>query len=62
MISRAALAWLSLGLIWGTNFVFIKWSTDAVTPMQVALVRVIAGFLTVAGYALIKKTVEASSP
>lgn len=58
MISRAALAWLSLGLIWGTNFVFIKWSTDAVTPMQVALVRVIAGFLTVAGYALIKKQLK----
>ncbi len=53
MINRAGLAWLLLGLIWGTNFVFIKWSTDAVTPMQVVLVRVVAGFLTVAAYALI---------
>lgn len=52
MINRAGLAWLLLGLIWGTNFVFIKWSTEAVTPMQVALVRVIAGFVTVAAYSI----------
>ena len=60
MISRAALAWLLLGLIWGTNFVFIKWSTQAVSPMQVALVRVIAGFVTVAAYALITKQLRIS--
>lgn len=60
MINRASVAWLLLGLIWGTNFVFIKWSTEAVTPMQVALVRVIAGFLTVATYALITKQLKFS--
>ena len=60
MINRAGVAWLLLGLIWGTNFVFIKWSTEAVTPMQVALVRVIAGFLTVATYALITKQLKFS--
>ncbi len=58
MINRAGLAWLLLGLIWGTNFVFIKWSTDAVTPMQVVLVRVVAGFITVAAYALITKQLK----
>lgn len=60
VITRAGLAWLLLGLIWGTNFVFIKWSTEVVTPMQVALVRVIAGFLTVAAYALITKKLKLS--
>lgn len=60
MINRAGLAWLLLGLIWGTNFVFIKWSTDAVTPMQVVLVRVVAGFLTVAAYALITRKIRLS--
>ncbi|WP_298558163.1 DMT family transporter [uncultured Aliiroseovarius sp.] len=55
MMNPAWGAWLLLGLIWGTNFVFIKWSTEAVTPMQVALVRVIAGFVTVAAYALVTK-------
>ena len=60
MINRAGVAWLLLGMIWGTNFVFIKWSTEAVTPMQVALVRVIAGFLTVATYALITKQLKFS--
>jgi len=60
MINRAGFAWILLGLIWGTNFVFIKWSTEAVTPMQVALVRVIAGFFTVAVYALITKQLKLS--
>ncbi|MDA8747764.1 DMT family transporter [Litoreibacter sp.] len=60
MINRAGLAWLLLGLIWGTNFVFIKWSTDAVTPMQVVLVRVVAGFLTVAVYALVTRQLKLS--
>ena len=58
MINRAVIAWLLLGLLWGTNFVFIKWSTEVVTPMQVALIRVIAGFLTVGGYALLKGQLE----
>lgn len=60
MINRAGLAWLLLGLIWGTNFVFIKWSTDAVTPMQVVLLRVVAGFLTVAVYALVTRQLKLS--
>lgn len=58
MISRSVLAWLTLGLIWGTNFVFIKLSTDVVTPMQVALVRVLVGFITVACYAFFKKQLK----
>ncbi len=52
---RAIAAWLLLGLIWGTNFVFIKWSTEAVSPLQVALIRVFVGFLTVGSYALMTK-------
>jgi drug/metabolite transporter (DMT)-like permease len=52
---RAIAAWLVLGLIWGTNFVFIKWSTEAVSPLQVALIRVFVGFLTVGSYALMTK-------
>ncbi len=55
MINRAAFAWLLLGLIWGTNFIFIKWSTEAVTLMQVVLVRVVVGFVTVGTYALFSR-------
>ncbi len=58
MINGAIMGWLLLGLIWGTNFVFIKWSTEVVTPMQVALVRVIAGFLMVGGYAMSKRLLD----
>lgn len=55
MNNKAIVAWLLLGLIWGTNFVFIKWSTEVVSPMQVAFVRVFVGFLTVGSYALLTK-------
>ena len=55
MNNKAVFAWLLLGLIWGTNFVFIKWSTDVVSPMQVALVRVFVGFLTIGCFALLTK-------
>lgn len=60
MISRATIAWLLLGLIWGTNFVFIKWSTEIVFPSQVAFVRVLVGFLTVGLYAAITKQLNFS--
>lgn len=60
MISRATIAWLLLGLIWGTNFVLIKWSTEIVAPSQVAFVRVLVGFLTVGLYAAIKKQLKFS--
>lgn len=58
MISRATIAWLLLGLIWGTNFVFIKWSTEIVSPSQVAFVRVLVGFLTVGLYTAITKQLK----
>lgn len=55
MNNKAIVAWLALGLIWGTNFVLIKWSTEVASPMQVAFVRVFVGFLTVGSYALLTK-------
>jgi len=54
-IDRTGIAWLALGFIWGSNFVFMKWSTELITPMQVVLVRVALGFLPVLIYAWIKR-------
>lgn len=52
MTRIAFVAWLALGLIWGSNFVFMKWATEYISPLQVVLARVTLGFLPVFIYAL----------
>ena len=47
----ALIAWISLGVIWGSNFIFMKWATDYITPLQVVFVRVAFGFLPIFVYA-----------
>lgn len=48
----ALLAWVALGVIWGSNFIFMKWATNLISPLQVVLARVMLGFLPVLIYAL----------
>ena len=57
-MDRAFLAWITLGLIWGSNFIFMKWSTALISPGQVVLVRVVIGLIPVLCYALIKKQIR----
>ena len=33
-----------LGLVWGTNFIFMKWAAALLTPSQIVLLRVLFGF------------------
>jgi drug/metabolite transporter (DMT)-like permease len=40
-----------LGLIWGSNFLFMKWAAETITPGQTTLLRVLFGFVPVALYA-----------
>jgi drug/metabolite transporter (DMT)-like permease len=40
-----------LGLIWGTNFVSMKWAAATISAGQITLLRVLFGFLPVAIYA-----------
>lgn len=47
-MARAYAALVLIGLIWGSNFIFIKISTEVLTPMQVVLLRVAAGFVPLA--------------
>ncbi len=47
-------AWLALGVIWGSNFIFMKWATDYISPEQVVLARVALGFIPVLLYAAAK--------
>lgn len=44
MKKLAYAAFLTLGLIWGSNFLFMKWAAAWLTPGQIVLLRVIFGF------------------
>lgn len=44
-MAKAYASLVLVGLIWGSNYIFIKIATGVLPPMQVVLVRVAAGFL-----------------
>ena len=48
----AHLAFAVLALVWGSNFLFMKWAAETISPAQTTLLRVLFGFLPVAAYAL----------
>lgn len=48
-----------LGIIWGSNFIYMKLASDLITPLQIVLLRVLFGFVPVAVYAVYKGTLKA---
>ena len=54
----ALLAFAFLGVIWGSNFIFVKWAAEAITPGQIVLLRVVFGFLPVFLYALSQRALR----
>lgn len=46
-------AFVLLGLIWGANFLFMKWAIALIPATQVVLLRVFFGFLPLLAYALL---------
>ena len=44
-MTRAYLALVLVGLVWGSNYIFIKIASGVLPPMQIVLLRVAAGFL-----------------
>lgn len=42
------LAFACLGLFWGSNFIYMKWAADLISPAQITLLRVFFGFLPLA--------------
>ncbi|WP_199806201.1 DMT family transporter [Nocardiopsis alba] len=52
-VSRAAAtaSYMFLGLVWGTSFLFMSWSTDLISPAQTTLLRVVFGLVPVALFA-----------
>jgi drug/metabolite transporter (DMT)-like permease len=41
------IAFAALGLIWGSNFIFMKWASALITPLQIVFLRVLAGFVPI---------------
>ena len=51
-------AFALLGLIWGTNFIFMKWAAVWITPAQIVLLRILFGFLPILALATIRRSLE----
>lgn len=52
------MAFLLLGMIWGSNFIYMKLASELITPTQIVFFRVIFGFFPILLYALAKKTLR----
>ncbi|MBD5770390.1 DMT family transporter [Marinomonas colpomeniae] len=55
---RSYLALIALGVIWGSNFIFMKWSTLLITPAQTVMLRVLCGFIPLLLIALYSKVLH----
>lgn len=53
-------AYLALGMIWGTNFLYMKWAAQLITPMQIVFLRVLFGLLPVLIYAISQQQIRRS--
>jgi drug/metabolite transporter (DMT)-like permease len=53
-------AFLVLGLIWGSNFIYMKWAAALISPEQIVLLRVFFGFLPLAFAAWHKGVINCS--
>ncbi|MGH3480333.1 MAG: DMT family transporter [Nocardioidaceae bacterium] len=55
MQSRAMVAFLALGVIWGSNFIFMKWAAESISPEQITLLRVFFGLLPVLVFGAVRQ-------
>ncbi|WP_206997094.1 DMT family transporter [Trinickia mobilis] len=51
-MNPAYLAFAALGLIWGTNFMFMKWASVDLSASQIVFLRVLFGFVPILAFAL----------
>ena len=52
------LIFILLGVIWGSNFIYMKLASDFITPIQIVFIRVLFGFIPVSIYAYYKKSIK----
>lgn len=51
-LGLAYAAFVGLGIIWGANFIYVKWAAVWITPAQIVLLRVFFGFVPLLVWAL----------
>lgn len=51
-------AFAVLGLIWGTNFIFMKWAAALISPAQIVLLRILFGFAPLLVFALARRSLR----
>lgn len=54
------IAFIFLGIIWGSNFIYMKLASELISPLQVVFLRVLFGFIPVFLYALMLKKIKLS--
>jgi drug/metabolite transporter (DMT)-like permease len=47
-MKRTYAAFVFIGLLWGSNFIYMKWAAALISPTQIAFLRVLFGFLPLA--------------
>ncbi|SHO53270.1 DMT family transporter [Desulfopila aestuarii] len=52
------LAFCTLGVVWGSNFIYMKMASDLITPSQIVFLRILFGFLPVIIYALYRRSLR----
>lgn len=57
-MNPAYLAFALLGLIWGSNFLFMKMAVVWISPAQIVFLRVLFGFLPILAFALATKSLK----
>ena len=60
MRNVATAAFVALGLIWGSNFIFMKWASETLTAGQITLLRVVCGFLPIFMFAVVTGALDRS--
>jgi drug/metabolite transporter (DMT)-like permease len=60
MRNVATAAFVALGVIWGSNFIFIKWASETLTAGQITFLRVVCGFLPIFLYAVVRGVLDRS--
>lgn len=56
--SLPLISFCALGIIWGSNFIYMKMAVDLITPLQVVFGRVLFGFVPVLIYALFRNVLR----
>ena len=54
----AYVAFALLGVIWGSNFIFMKWAAKYISPSQIVLLRVAFGFVPILLFALARRALR----